>query len=252
MRMDVLVCGLLLSLMVGCGSRNKGPSRRALQEARQDWSRQGANYRGTEGFQEARWGMTSSEVQDLFPEATVLTSNALVLRTEVAKLPAVVTFGFLGDRLVATEVAFPEVADLKGSLRLLRDLLTQKFGPPVRVRDSNAAQRKAGTYRTAAEVTLALGQPVSTDRGWPRDIPEPAPEEAPEARPEEDAVGEARVAGKRHKLWSQWKTVESHVMLSSSKSPGAASFVIEYESARYEADLNRARAVAREGMLKDL
>ncbi|RKG72481.1 hypothetical protein [Corallococcus terminator] len=193
--------------------------------------------------------MTSSEVRNLYPDLTALNSGAFFARTEIARMPAVVTFGFLGDRLVAVEVEFPEVTDLKGGQRLLRDLLTQKYGPPVRVRDTDEeARRRAGAYRTAAEVTHALGQPVSSDSAWPQD----ASEQDPGAPPEEAPADEAQAVRRSHKPWIRFRTVESHVKLSLAKSRGASSMVIEYESARYEEDIRRARALGRESLLKDL
>ncbi|MCY1043795.1 hypothetical protein OV208_20920 [Corallococcus sp. bb12-1] len=197
--------------------------------------------------------MTSSEVRDLYPDLTALNSGAFFARTEVARMPAVVTFGFLGDRLVAVEVELPEVTDLKGSERLLRDLLTQKYGPPVRVRDTDEeARRRAGAYRTAAEVTHALGHPVSSDSASPQDASEQAAGEDPEAPPEVAAGDEAQAVRRNHKPWIRFRTVESHVKLSMAKSRGASSMVIEYESARYGDDIRRARALGREGLLKDL
>ncbi|RYZ42282.1 MAG: hypothetical protein EOO71_08720 [Myxococcaceae bacterium] len=243
MRMDVLVLGLVLGLTVGCSSRNRGPSQRALQQARQDWSRQGADYRSPEGFQTSRWGMTSSEVRDLYPDVTPLNSGAFFTRTEVAQLPAVVTFGFLADRLVTVEVEFPELRDLKGGQRLLRELLSEKYGPPVRLRNTaEEAQRKAGAYRTAAEVTHSLGQPVASDSAGL----------AEGAEQEEDTSDEAQAVRRNHKVWLRWMTVESHVKLSVAKSRGVSSMVIEYESARYEDAIRRARNMGRAGLLNDL
>ncbi|WP_147443787.1 hypothetical protein [Corallococcus sicarius] len=243
----------MLILVVGCAPRSKGPSPQARREAMQDWARQGSNYRSTEGFQEARWGMALEEVQALFPEAKPLNRGALHLQTTIAKMPAAVNLGFLGGRFVAVDVVFLEIAEIRESHQLLRDLLSQKYGPPVRDRDTaDEAQRRAGKYRTATEVAITLGRPGFSNSGWPQDGASQARVDVRVEHPDEEALLQARAARSDFKLWSRWRTTESHVKLTGLKSPNAASIVIEYESARYESEITRARALERQEMVKDL
>ncbi|MHA7628680.1 hypothetical protein [Corallococcus sp. M7] len=197
--------------------------------------------------------MTSKEVAALFPEAMPIGDGALFVRTTIANLPATVVLGFLDDRFVAVDVAFGGVGDLRESHALMRDLLTRKYGQPVRVRDTaEEALLRAGRYRTVTEVAVALGQPGISKSGWPEESPGKVQVEVRVEGPNEALLGAARAAQTDFKLLNQWRTVESRVKLLSSKSPEGNSIFIEYQSVRYSAEIAKARELERQKMMKDL
>ncbi|WP_338273935.1 hypothetical protein [Corallococcus caeni] len=239
--------------LTACTSRSKGPSPQARRDAMREWANQGSDYRSTEGFQDARWGMTSKEVNALFPEATPIGGGALLLKTTIARLPASVMLGFLDDRFVAVDVSFNGVDDVRERHALLRDLLTRKYGEPVRVRDTaEEALRRAGEYRTVTEVAVTLGQAGISASGWPEASPSKVQVEMRVEGPSEELLGAVRDAQRDFKVWNQWRTVESRVKLLGSKSPVSSSIFIEYESVRYSAEIARARELDRQRMMKDL
>lgn len=257
MRRDALGCVLVLALIVGCATRGYGPSPQVRRAAMSDWERQGVDYRSPEGFQEARWGMTFDEVRALFPEARLLNGNALRLKTTIAKLPAIVTLGFLEGRFAAVDVFFPEVGRLRDTHVLLRQLLSRKYGTPGRDRDTvYEAQRRVGSYRSAADTVYWLGKMSSALNGVK---PDRYGQQRMDIRAENDeaeARRQASAARKHFMLMSRWATVESDVILTSVRAHDFAATSIEYESARYAPEIARARKQAAEmehrRMAKDL
>ncbi|RKH50526.1 hypothetical protein D7V93_30410 [Corallococcus llansteffanensis] len=222
-----------------------------------DWERQGLGYRSPEGFQEARWGMTFDEVHALFPEARLLNGSALRWTTTIAKLPAIVTLGFLEDRFAAVDVFFPEVGHLRDTHLLLRQLLSRKYGTPGRDRDTvYEAQRRVGSYRSAADTAYLLGQMASALGGVPQDRYGQQRMDIRAENDEAEARRQASAARKRFMLKSRWATVESQVILTSVSAPAVTAVTIEYESERYAPEIARARKQAAElehrQMAKDL
>ncbi|MCY1043784.1 hypothetical protein OV208_20865 [Corallococcus sp. bb12-1] len=248
MRLDILGCVLMLGLSVGCATRREGPTAQQRREALRDWERQGSRYRSPEGFQEARWGMTLEEVQALFPEAGLLNGNALRWKTLLAKMPAIVTLGFVENRFAAVDVFSPEVRNSREAHLLLRRLLSRKYGTPGRDRDTvHEAQRRVGSYRSAADAVYFLGKVTSSlPGGVPPDLYGQQRMDLRAENDEMEARREARAAQKRFLLMSHWETVESQVLLTSVTAPGVVAVVVEYESSRYAPEIAKARRQAME------
>ncbi|MFB1481248.1 hypothetical protein [Corallococcus sp. RDP092CA] len=247
MRPGVLGCIVTACLIAGCVTTREGLIEKKRHGAMQDWRRQGPDYRSSEGFQDARWGMSVEEVRGLFPDGKMLNENAMRWKSTIADLPAVVTFGFLKGRLVAVDVFFPEAGNVRNSHLLIRRLLNRKFGTPVRDRDTAyEAQWRVGSYRSAADTVYVLGKLTESFTGV---HPDQYAQQRIDVRAENDeaeARREARAAEKRFLLLSRWATVESDVKLRSVKTPGVEAVVVEYESARYAPELAAARQRARE------
>ncbi|NOJ94128.1 hypothetical protein HMI51_14460 [Corallococcus coralloides] len=257
MRLGVWGCILVVCLTAGCVTSKEGLIERKRREAMQDWMRQGPAYRSSEGFQDARWGMSIEEVRELFPDGRMLNENAMRWTTRIADLPSVVTLSFLNGRFVAVDVFFPDVGSVRNSHLLIRRLLNRKYGTPVRDRDTaDEAQRRVGSYRSAADSVYLLGKAMQSISGVPQDQ---YAQQRIDARAENDEVEarrEARAASKRFLLLSRWATLESDVKLRSVRVPGVEAAVVEYESARYAVELSAARRRAQEldlqRMAKDL
>ncbi|WP_375743448.1 hypothetical protein NR800_35630 [Corallococcus interemptor] len=257
MRLGVIGCILAVSLTAGCVTTREDLIARKRHGAMQEWKRQGHAYRSSEGFQDARWGMRIEEVRELFPNGRMLNENAMRWTTRIADLPAVVTLSFLDGRFVAVDVFFPDVRSVRNSHLLIRRLLNRKYGTPVRDRDTaDEAQRRVGSYRSAADSVYVLGKAMQAISGVPQDQYTQQRIDTRAENDEAEARREARAASKRFLLLSRWATLESDVKLRSVRTPEIDAAVIEYESARYAVELAAARRRAQEidlqRMTKDL
>ncbi len=247
MRLGVLGCIFAACLSAACVTTREDLIEKKRHGAMQDWRRQGAAYRSSEGFQDARWGMSVEEVRELFPDGKMLNENAMRWKGTIADLPAVVKFGFLKGRFVAVDVFFPDAGNVRNSHLLIRRLLNRKFGTPVRDRDTaDEAQRRVGSYRSAADTVFVLGRLTESLTGVHQDQYAQQRIDVRAENDEAEARRQAHAAEKRFLLLSRWATVESDVKLRSVKTPGVEAVVIEYESARYAAELAAARQRARE------
>ncbi|RKH46527.1 hypothetical protein D7Y23_23810 [Corallococcus sp. AB050B] len=243
----MLGCILMACLTAACVTTREELIEKKRHGAMEDWRSQGAAYRSSEGFQDARWGMRVEEVRELFPDGKMLNENAMRWKSTIADLPAVVTFAFLKGRFVAVDVFFPDAGNVRDAHLLIRRLLNRKFGTPVHDRDTaDEAQRRVGSYRSAADTVYALGKLTESLTGVHQ---EQYAQQRIDVRAENDeaeARRQARSASKRFVLLSRWATVESDVKLRSVKTPGIDAVVIEYESARYAAELVAARQRTKE------
>ncbi|RYZ42281.1 MAG: hypothetical protein EOO71_08715 [Myxococcaceae bacterium] len=224
----------VLGLAAGCASDPAKPS--ALE--RRDTVRAAVDktYRSSEGFQEARWGMTSAEVRAVLPDASVSPDGTLRLKTTIAEVPAEVAFGFLEDRLAAVDVFFPEVADVRTFQTLMRDLLTRKYGEPMRNFD---VTRQVVEGNVPVRFAADLG-PVQEGA---------APADASSLESSLSAFGKRRVI-------HRWTNLESQVNLTRWALPGKVVMSLQYESARYAPRraglIGRFSDKSREEMVKDL
>lgn len=134
-----------LALLVPVASFAQEPSADAVDETAppaKDW-------RSSEGFQAARWGMTKAEVRKLFPGARQQKhgDDALAIsKTQVADRMASVVFFFVMDRLASVVVSFEVAAsnDVTSKFDRLVELLKKKYGEPADygVRWSNASAKE--------------------------------------------------------------------------------------------------------------
>lgn len=93
-------------------------------------------WRSTDGFQKVKWGMSSEEVQAAYPTATpergLASKTELLARSEVAGMPALITFVFQQRRLVKVHLTFAGVDKTKGgalaAYRGLQRTLASKYG----------------------------------------------------------------------------------------------------------------------------
>jgi len=96
------------------------------------------NYRSTEGYQQARWGMTVDEVRTLYPHAEAVDNPTakLALASKTANYNTATGFVFSNNGLTMVFIGLydhPSGADERMSAFTdLRRLLTQKYGPPMR------------------------------------------------------------------------------------------------------------------------
>ncbi|MCY1043785.1 hypothetical protein OV208_20870 [Corallococcus sp. bb12-1] len=158
------------------------------------------------------------------------------MKTTIAEVPAEVVLGFLEDRLAAVDVFFPEVADVRTFQTLMRDLLTRKYGDPMR------------TFDVARQVTEG-NVPVRFAAGLC-----PVQEEA--------ALADASTAEISLSAWGKFRVlhrgtnIESQVSLTKWALPGKVVMSLQYESSRYASRraglIGRSSQKAHEEMVEDL
>jgi hypothetical protein len=186
-------------------------------------------YRGGDGFQETRWGMSPEEVQTLYPDARRTTSRGdLRATTEVADRSATVDFFFVQDKLAAVEVEFDTSAPLREEFDALSELLGMKYGQPVADKDTAAEAEERLSYyesenrRTESTATL---RELGTGRRSRRDPVEPKDRER-----EEEARIDALQAQNDYALRQAWKNSETELFLSGRQAPDGKRLTLEYTS----------------------
>lgn len=224
----------VLGLAAGCATDAAKPT--ALERRDAVRSAVDKTYRGREGFQAARWGMTPEEVRAALPEASVAADGTLRMTTTIADLPAEVAFGFLEQRLAAVDVFFPEVADTRTFQALMRDVLTQKYGEPMRPFD---VARQVREGNVPARFAADLG-----------------PVQQTQAPASSSTVESALAANGKSRILNRWTTLDSAVNLTRWALPNKGVMSIQYESTRYaprRADLiGRYSHKARQDLVKEL
>jgi hypothetical protein len=195
-------------------------------------------YRGDDGFQDTRWGMSPEEVKALYPEASMTSSEGdLRATTEVADRDATVDFFFAMDKLAAVVVQFEAPDPLREEFGSLSELLRMKYGQPVAERDTTAdAERKLWdiesfndrTERTARMRELGSGRRSTKD-----------PVDAESRQLEEEERLEAIQARNDFGLWSEWRTGETQLALIGRQTPATSMLLIQYESRHLKPYLKR-------------
>jgi hypothetical protein len=97
-----------------------------------------ADFRSTEGYRDARWGMTMEEVKKVAPDAQAswrFPTSLVVFNDRVAGKPARVVFRFAEDRLIIVMVQFMETHPDSKSKYVndydeIEKVLTTKYGEP--------------------------------------------------------------------------------------------------------------------------
>jgi hypothetical protein len=231
-------------LAVGCATTS--PEHTALLERRDairamDAARQEGHfneYRGTEGFQQTRWGMTPEEVLALYPEAVRTPHGDLSSTVQVADRIAATRFTFAQGRLAAVTLAFVLSGDLRSEYGSLSELLTMKYGKPLATKDTardaagwlafhesmNFLSHSSGSYQAAKSGVAYKPDPVGTHLAEQR---------------EERARLEVLRSELDYALVSDWKNAETKLSLSGRQSPGRQGLILHYASTYFAPTLRQ-------------
>lgn len=200
-------------------------------------------YRGANGFQDTRWGMTTPETLAALPaHARIVNEWGDVLVTDVvAGRRADVYYVFAQGQLTEVTLRFHAPGAVRGNFDSVEELLSMKYGKPGTREDS---ARDAEGRLALAQMANNLSEASANYHAWRSGVRPSGPAVDNFGRQiEANARTDAALATHDYLLRSTWTDAETELRLTGYQEPGARSLTLTYTSQRLKPYLSKELAV---------